>query len=266
MEIKLPGHFEVIYEDENQKYYSEPYKSQIKKQLLDVSLGYCMYCGKRIIVDGCDFSHVEHSVDKKGNISQNDEDFLEHCKYNLAVACPKCNLVYKKRIDKISIRKYKGKICDAECKKECKDYMEIKKMYQDRNQMYLAPKGYKKGNSYVSISYDLLNTRFVPSSEICDDPEMSFFANNQIERFALNEEMYSFCVTEICELLIQLIDAGATNIEYIIHILKTIHFDNIVGTKFVEYLSNVNQNNKSMSVKKLKDLCEMILLLDMVAI
>ena len=266
MEIELPSHFEIEYEPENQKYYSEPYKSSLKNIILKESEGYCMYCGKRILIDDSDFSHVEHSVDKKGNFNQEDEFFLEHCKFNLAVACPKCNLVYKKKIEKIDISDYKNKECDEICGEECKDYLKLKDEYQKRNYMYIAPRGYKKGNQYATISYDLIKNRYVPSNSTLKDDELTFITNNQTDRFALNEEMFSFSITDTCGMIIDLIDSGIDDCERIVFLLKRMKYDNILGVKFIDYLSNIVHNNKVLTAKKLRDMCEMILILDLVSL
>ena len=97
LELQIPTEFPMEYSKvlKNQKYYSNNSKF-IRAMLRKASKGYCMYCGKKTIIEGEDISQIEHSVDKDGNINQiNKECFLTNCKYNFASACPKCNMTYK---------------------------------------------------------------------------------------------------------------------------------------------------------------------------
>ena len=264
MKVKLPTNYKIEYPKENKDYYASPYNKVIRKLLFDASRGYCMYCGRKIVIDNEDFGHLEHSVDKGGNIKQdiNQDQVLRHCKFNMAIACPKCNLVYKKKIEKIDVSKWKNKKCPKQCEKTCDDYYEMREEYTKHNQMLLQPLGYDKAGVFCSVEYDLFLQLYKPGSEI-DDSGMKFLIGNHIERFDLNGDRFSYVLLDICENIVDLQYMGVNDIRKVMEFLERQRYENIIGPLFIEYLKN-HFLSSGKKIEHLYEFCRLMIMLDAV--
>ncbi|MGL5278920.1 MAG: hypothetical protein ACRC8M_07590 [Cetobacterium sp.] len=216
-------------------------RENLKKLLLEISKDYCMYCYKKLKVDGrLSDAELEHTIEKEFNKK------LAECHHNIAIACGECNGSSKKKEQakrKISIKYLR---CDKEkCKnKKCKKYEEaiekyIQKMKTDNlEKIILQPYGIKD----YRIIYDLTSLEFEPQDNINHEFEDIEYIDSHISKFKLNDpDKKTKVIVEI--------------LEEILHYeklpLKTKKYENLVGNIFVEYLYN-----KNMSKEELVEYCE----------
>ena len=173
MKLDIKTRFNIEYPEENYRYYnakSGPRK-RITALLVGKCNGYCMYCGKKIIVEGEDLFQIEHAVDKDGNIHQEIDKTgaLVHCKYNLAISCPKCNQECKKAVDKINFKKYAPiEQCPKKCKEICAKYNSIRYEYVKKNAIILQPIGINSIGE-IAIKYNLFKHIYEPNDHIKDE-------------------------------------------------------------------------------------------------
>ncbi len=178
--------------DSNRKYgYKGKKGKDLEKLLYETSHGYCMYCYSKIDIDSKRIGHLEHSIEKK-HITK-----LKECTPNIGLACPKCNLSFKKIGDNIDIftnlqkEKFQKHICNQEkCNNECKEYRELKKTYLKKRNIILQPLGLEINKKQYLIQYNLLKLEFEPSSEIDYSEEEKIFIKNHIDKFNLNDSEY----------------------------------------------------------------------------
>lgn len=180
MKICLPEKFEVKYPKENKAYYTSKNSPVLRKALSLASDSYCMYCGISVKTDGKEDFHLEHSVDKEGNYNQTDKkSMLRNCKFNFSAACSRCNLVYKKHIEKLDFNKYAlVERCPKECTTICNTYKQMRQDYCEFNSIILQPLGYKKGEVQYRIRYNLLRHIYEADTDI--KILMRFFLLNTI--------------------------------------------------------------------------------------
>lgn len=154
--------------------------------------GYCMYCYSRIDIDSKRFGHLEHSIEKRhSNIR------LLDCVPNIGLACPKCNLSFKKVGDKgqvftkKQIESYEQVACTQEkCTKECSAYKKLKRTYLKKRKIILQPAGVTTGQHTYKIQYNLLKLLFEPSIAVPYTDEEKEFINQHISKFNLNDSKY----------------------------------------------------------------------------
>lgn len=127
------------YESDKSYGYKGTNAERLLELLYKTTKGYCMYCYSRIEVDSKKFGHLEHAIEKK-NCNK-----LYECVPNIGLACPKCNLSFKKAGDQIEIFTHSqiGKFENAECKKdkcrkECTAYKIIKRNYLKKEKLYYS--------------------------------------------------------------------------------------------------------------------------------
>lgn len=259
MKLELPANYSIGYPERNDKYYDSPYSGLIRELLTQASQNYCMYCGRKLTIEGEDFSHLEHSVDKKGNIDQKEEDSscLMHCKFNIALSCPKCNTVYKKKVIKINFERWKDKKCPENCTKMCDDYIEMRKEYMRQNQIVLQPHGYQfKGHNAV-IEFNLLKFLYEPKSDI-GESTLEFLLGNHIEKFDLNGSRFSESILDICEDVVDLYDSGILNSKKILdYLARKKPYDNLLGNLYIDFLKKYFYDNTDRLIL----FCKMELLL-----
>ncbi len=85
-------------------YLNASEKENTKEALVDASGGYCMYCYSRVKVDKKLYGNLEHAIEKSNS------DRLIECIPNIGMACPTCNLSFKR------IGEQKRKVTDADRK------------------------------------------------------------------------------------------------------------------------------------------------------
>lgn len=91
LKVQMPNYYITFKEKNNYKFSSECVgKKNLKKILLENSKGYCMYCYSRVQIDEKNYGHLEHTIEQD-TIAE-----LSDCHYNISIACPTCNLSYKK--------------------------------------------------------------------------------------------------------------------------------------------------------------------------
>lgn len=237
MKIKLPTHFNVAYPKENRKYYSGNSKGKLRELLLAASKGYCMYCGKQLTQDQDRIVQIEHSVDKEGNINQKEKHtFLEHCKYNLALSCVKCNEEYKKRVYKIDFSKYDpGMGCPKDCTEMCDVYRKVREEYIQKNAIILQPQGTKRNDVQYDIVYSLLKHIYEPDIVGGNNID-KFIVQNHIDRFDLNGERFTYSIIDVCAEIVYCFQSGMTEMETILSYFEDKTYSNVVGEQFVKFL------------------------------
>lgn len=177
-------------------------------------------------------------MDKKGNYNQSEEEtFLTHCKYNFAVACPKCNMSYKKGVVKSDVRPYREKNCIGEsCDSPCSDYMNLQAKYCNNNHIILQPLGHIKDGIELGISYNLFQHFYEPNVE--PDTKAFLLVEDHIERFKLNSERISLSIIETCEEIVSLYDKGIRDFTLIIDIIEDRTYLNVVGELFAHKIKD----------------------------
>lgn len=190
--IDIPD-FSVEYES-NVKYgYSaKKAKENLRKALEKASKGYCMYCYKRIVVDGNRQGHLEHAIEK---------DFSEklvECVPDIGIACSTCNTSYKKEDQKLrqiptdEIRMFNRGLCQEDCTSPCSQYDQLKSVYLENEAAHiiLQPHGVrgKETKSPLKLQYDILQSKFQASNKYKYSQYERRFMEDHIRRFRLNGE------------------------------------------------------------------------------
>lgn len=190
--IDIPN-FSVEYEDDvKYGYSSEILKRNLRNVLQKASRGYCMYCYRRIVIDGIGGGHLEHAVEKDHSPK------LEQCVPNIGIACSKCNLSYKKREQKFriipekEIQAFEKGSCDENCITPCSKYLRIKSIYLDNkaSHIILQPGGVlgKETKKPLRLQYDVLRSKFQASNRYEYSEQEKEFIEDHIKRFRLNDE------------------------------------------------------------------------------
>ncbi|MDE6314155.1 MAG: hypothetical protein K2M46_11175, partial [Lachnospiraceae bacterium] len=174
------------------RYRVEEEKNELKKQLAKGSNGYCMYCYRRIVLDGQNFGHLEHAIEKSNS------NKLIDCVPNIAIACSVCNTSYKKRgekqrkLSKKVIVDFENNLCDENCVKPCSAYLKLREEYvkKEHAHIILQPLGVKGNDSKeeLEIEYNILDGEFKPSQNHRYTDKERQFIQNHIDRFQLNEK------------------------------------------------------------------------------
>ncbi|MCI8364748.1 MAG: hypothetical protein HFG34_07335 [Eubacterium sp.] len=190
--IDIPD-FLVEYEaDVQYGYSSERSKGNLRSVLEKASRGYCMYCYRRIVVDGIGTGHLEHAVEKDYSPK------LEQCVPNIGIACSKCNLSYKKKeqqsriIPDDEIQIFEEGNCKLNCTVPCSKYLRIKSVYLKNRTAHIILQpggvwGEDSGNP-LRLQYDVLQSKFQPSNKYEYSEQEIEFIEDHIRRFRLNGE------------------------------------------------------------------------------
>ena len=182
--------FEPKYKSDTLYGYTGKGGENLKKLLTETSKGYCMYCYSRILVDRKNFGSLEHSIEK---INCNT---LVNCSVNISIACSKCNLSFKKqgekhrKLSEEEIKEFERLAeCSADCINKCSKYDDLRKSYAKKlgGEIILQPFGAKgkDGKKDLSIQYDVLNQKFIPSTTYQYDKKERQFIERHINRFNL---------------------------------------------------------------------------------
>lgn len=240
MVIKFPTKYRVSYPSKNLKYYTDANKKFILKPLLESCDNYCMYCGKNICVDDKYDYNIEHSLEKSMKVDKN--NFLEHCKFNMSIACHDCNQRYKTRMIDVVDRKLlkeNPKCNEKECLEPCEVFYKIMEDYLGRNKIILQPNSIKSILNNYEIDYNLIKHVFEPSNS-CGDEAVKTFISEHIARFHLNREMYTESVLNICEIIIRNIKIMnwqvSVNQLYSMIVVTKKRYDNILEKLFIDFL------------------------------
>lgn len=266
MKLKIKTKFvdESDYPKENRKYYtSGGPKERLTQKLFDSCRGFCMYCGKKLVIESDYRYQIEHAVDKDGNIHQeiDSNEVLKHCKFNLAISCPECNQVCKKVVDKIDLSKYESlDKCPSKCTKICEKYGSIRAEYEKKNAIILQPLG-AEGIGDTAIVYNLLDHTYEPSEEISDANKL-FLIQNHIDRFRLNGNRFSTSVIDLCGQIVKYIDYGISEVDNIFEILDGEKVENVIGEEFITF---IKMSFKDSSSDRLIDFCKLLIVLDAVS-
>lgn len=263
MKIKFPTKYDISYPKKNLNYYADTNKKIILKPLLEACDNYCMYCGKNICVDDKYDYNVEHSLEKSMKIGKS--NFLEHCKFNMSIACHDCNQRYKTRmIDVVDeeLLKVNPKCKEKECLEPCAIFYNIMEEYLKKNKIILQPNSIKSILNNYEIDYNLIKHIFEPSNS-CEDEEVKTFISEHIARFHLNREMYTESVLNICERVIKNVNImnWQVTIEQVFSVIvaNKKRYDNILEELFLDFLS------KNFSdIESLYGFCELSIVLSYV--
>ena len=259
MKVCLPEKFDIFYPKENKAYYTNANAKILRKILSLASDSYCMYCGVSLRIDGKENFHLEHSVDKEGNYNQPKKNtMLKNCKYNFAAACVKCNLMYKKQIEKIDFSKYEcADRCPKLCDEICSTYQEMREDYCKNNSILLQPIGYKKEGTQYKIRYNLL--RHIYEADVEDQNlEARFFIEHHIMRFHLNGENFSNSIINICVEINDLFEKGIANIKDLLEYEEQKRQENIIGKLFVQFL---HETFIDKEIGELIEFCKLLVVL-----
>ncbi len=66
MKIKFPTSYQITYPEENKKYFEGKSKKEISELLAKISAGYCMYCGRKVIIDDAMKAAIDGYYQKYG--------------------------------------------------------------------------------------------------------------------------------------------------------------------------------------------------------
>lgn len=260
MKIKFPTRYNVNYPKKNLKYYADANKKYILKPLLEACDNYCMYCGKNIYVDDKYDYNVEHSLEKSMKVDKN--NFLEHCKFNMSIACHDCNQKYKTRmIDVVDteLLKENPKCNEKECTKPCEIFCKIMDSYLKKNKIILQPNSIKSILNNYEIDYNLIKHIFEPSNS-CKEEYVKTFISEHIARFHLNRDMYTESVLNICESVISIINIMewkvSKNQVFLMMDANKKRYDNILEKLFFNFLIE-----NFSDIKSLYRFCELSIVL-----
>lgn len=262
MKLCLPKNYEeqIEYLEDNALYYTGKEKEGFRRLLLKASDSYCMYCGTSLINENAENMQLEHSVDKEGNEGEPEkEKCLKQCKYNLAAACYQCNMIYKKRVEKMDLNKYDLPLeCPDTCNRPCDGYSNVRKDYSGINSIKLQPAGLSvDGVDYV-IRYNLLRDLYEPDIDTADELH-KFFIERHIKRFHLNREKLSRNVINLCVDIVDIssmADKRVSVSDFLNH-YKIKKQPNVIGKLFLEFLL---EKFVSKSVEDLESFCRMLVL------
>ena len=237
--LRIPKFTVNFAKNKSYRYSVEEEKKELKKVLAEASHGYCMYCYRRIDLDGENYGHLEHAIEK------NNSDKLIDCVPNIAIACSVCNTSYKKRgeqqrkLSKKVMEKYNSTVCKSGCVKSCLAYEKIKEEYVKNQyaQIILQPLGVKGMDSKeeLRIEYDILNAQFKPSNNQQYTDREKEFIQKHIDRFQLNEKGTK--TKQLMKFLKDTINNGGryTNMEYN-HMIVELFVEKLKGKSEEEVL------------------------------
>lgn len=251
-DILIMPMFQNIKFDRTKKYgyknSKSPERQNLKDLLMNLSQGYCMYCYKKIIIDGDEsYGELEHTIEKDFGIK------LKECHYNIAIACRHCNNSRKKtqqeerRIDTKYMR------CNKEnCKdKPCKKYLEIKEAYiknmNDKNldKIILQPLGIKE----YKLVFDLELLEFIPFPSAEYTKEDIEYIESHISKFKLNDpDLKTKVLKEVLDDIIYYEKLPREDKKY----------DNLLGNLYVKYLYSLKLNSEELVAYSLEKWIELI--------
>ena len=191
------------YDDKNGQ------KENLKDLLLKTSNLYCMYCYRRIVIDGVDYSNLEHAIEKGAKKNSK----LRNCVPNIGLSCSYCNMSAKRRNEKKRIKDMEQTIeysiylkhnCKpSSCKEPCGDYKNLVRAYQAgaHGHICLQPGKtvFPDTGNVACLQYNILKGQFEPSLKVCYTNDEKRFLYDHISQFNLNDpqkrsnEFYRYC-------------------------------------------------------------------------
>lgn len=215
------------------KYTYKPGKGRknLKKALLQACDGYCMYCYAKVKIDGKDYSHLEHAVEKDFS------DKLCNCVPNIGLACATCNTSFKKceqlkkeEIDNKILLSFDTEKCQdaSHCYRPCRAYINLRGHCVDIRPMVFQPPLSDGSEKEFGIKYNVLTGLFQPSSS---DSQIQAVVLEHIRRFNLNEKPY-----KTIELLKYCRDVVESNVVQ----RQKGRYGNRLVDVFIDYISGVS--------------------------
>ncbi len=184
---------------ENDYSYSRKGKENLKKALYEASKGYCMYCYRRILVDGEEYGQLEHAIEFSVFPSK-----LKNCVPNIGISCVACNNKYKKVGQKQRVPRKEDLVefdTDSCCGKSfcsvpCAAYRQLKRAYlrKDEARFVMQPLGVNSMdcglpyNRQLLLQYDILNNKYIPSKKEAYSSEEKKIIQHHIDMFCLNSD------------------------------------------------------------------------------
>lgn len=170
--IDLPK-YNVAYEEEVYSYSPGLGRENLKNTLYQASKDYCMYCYNRIKIDGNQYGHLEHAIEK--SVSEKE---LTDCIPNIGISCPVCNDKYKRIGEKgrkpgiyaVALFQSEARCKEKFCKEPCAAYIALKRAYLENKDAHflMQPLGVRsedigiKGGRELKLQYDVIEEKFVP--------------------------------------------------------------------------------------------------------
>lgn len=194
--IDMPQYHVEYTEDDYS--YNRKGKENLKKALYESSKGYCMYCYRRIMVDGEEYGQLEHAIEFSIFPSK-----LKNCVPNIGISCAACNNKYKKVGQKKRIPEQKDlKIFDKDsccgesfCKEPCDAYKRLKKAYlkKEESRFIMQPLGVNSRDCGLPyhrqlLQYDVLNGKYIPSRKEVYSAQEKKIIQHHIDLFGLNSD------------------------------------------------------------------------------
>lgn len=263
MRIKFPTSYKITYPKENKSYFKGKAKREISQLLAEASAGYCMYCGRKVLIDNEAYYQVEHSIEQAGYVDGDSKKIpFTNCKFNLSLACMKCNQKYKNQmIERLPFNLVGKEInCKKQnCKEPCKEYLSAREEYIKLNKIILQPAGVKGENmTQLGIQYDLIHQIFVPLINKGISSSDVELIQEHIARFNLNGNTATASIIEACELMYRMIVVLGDNckINDIINVLEGVPFEHILIKELREFVVSTIKD-----VRVLKNFCELCIVL-----
>lgn len=180
--------FEPDYEEKKVYGHSTDVRKRNTLELLTkTSKGYCMYCFNRIVVNGNNYAHIEHGIEKFNS------EKLVDCLPNLGLACSKCNQSYKSRgekerkLTKVQVKKLDSCTGDI-CKTMCNEFSYCRKRYTQKWKIILQPFGVENRNKIsYKLQFNLLTGEYIENQMEQYSEEDRAFIKAHIDFFGLND-------------------------------------------------------------------------------
>lgn len=258
MKIEIPTFYEVIYPEENYKYFDNQNHSDIlKEKLLAASKNYCMYCKKKLEIQGEFDYNLEHSIEKSNG---GDGSFLRNCKFNLSVSCSKCNQKFKAMmIQSIEIKDFNYDTCtNKNCSSPCEKINEAFIAYSKRNSIIVQPQGVINTDEEkrLEIEYDIIEEIFKESSKYKYMPRDANFILEHISRFALNKNRFNNSFVNISEEILENIKDELAY-DRIFKKIKGRKITSEIEELFIDFLEKL-----CVDIQSLKIFCELVIILN----
>jgi 5-methylcytosine-specific restriction endonuclease McrA len=198
--LEIPS-FQPRYKKWKKYGYKDKQERQNLKDLLECTTdGFCMYCYSRVKTDGKSNAHLEHAIEK------NNSEKLMECIPNIGLACPTCNLSFKKigeknrQVSIVSKQKFEeSSKCSVgkrkQCTMACKALRNLQKTYSgmDGGEVLLQPMNVLRSNGDVfQLQYNVLKMEFEPKEDENNKltAQERRFVKAHINRFHLNDPVY----------------------------------------------------------------------------
>lgn len=268
--LNFPTYKDFNYSSINARYYSSNQQSntffQNMKNIYD---GFCPYCGEKFTARAA-ISEKEHTIERKqhyeiinGKKKAIKADYIEHCKFNLCLACSTCNKLkanyLKGKSPKVIDKAYftSGVQLDTclhkKCNLVCPTMDAALEEYLILQKFIIQPHGVKNRttNLMYEISYDVNDMQFIPRYDNKRYTEEDIkFINAHIKKLELNVNRPTGINFEfINDIFIDVI-AHKIDEQYILRKMHT--FKNVLQKLFLENLSTMSHLKQRITLEKLK--------------